>query len=178
MGLDTEEKMATEDKLAELPNVISNLQDKCKTLSSLPFRDFKDYINKEKTGIGKLQEHLMIRDLRYAGVYCIYNENKEIIYVGSAGRSHTLMYRIGDLFVYHKNSKKNKFHHTLTYKLIYNKDLKKFNNIDEVRKYYFEECRFKFIIADSDAEAHALEHLLILLFKPPFNDETKNQNKQ
>jgi len=170
--------MATEEKLAELPNVISNLQDKCKTLSSLPFRNFKDYINKKGTRIGKLKEHPMIRDLMYAGVYCIYNEKKEIIYVGSAGLSHTLMYRIGDLFVYNKNSKKNRFHHTLTYKLIHDPDPKKFNNIYEVRKYYLEECRFKIIIADSDAEAHALEHLLILLFKPPFNDETKNQNKQ
>jgi len=171
--MDTEEKMATEEKLAELPNVISNLQDKCKTLSSLPFRDFKDYINKKGTGIGKLKEHPMIRDLMYAGVYCIYNEKKEIIYVGSAGLSHTLMYRIGDLFVYNKNSKKNQFHHTLTYKL-----KKEFGDIGKVRNYYFENCRFKVIIADSDAEAHALEHLLILLFKPPFNDETKNQNKQ
>jgi len=70
--------MATEEKLAELPNVISKLQDKCKTLSSLPFRDFKDYINKEKTGIGKLKGHPMIRDLMYAGVYCIYNEKKRL----------------------------------------------------------------------------------------------------
>ena len=75
--------MATEEKLAELPNVISNLQDKCKTLSSLPFRNFKDYINKKGTRIGKLKEYPMIRDLMYAGVYCIYNEKKEIIYVGS-----------------------------------------------------------------------------------------------
>jgi len=164
--------MTTEKELTELTNVISNLQDKCKTLSSLPFRNFKDYINKEKTGIGKLKEYPMIRDLRYAGVYCIY-ENEEIIYVGSAGLSHTLMYRIGDLFVYNENSKRSKFHHTLTYKL-----MEKFGNIYKVRDFYFENCRFKFIITDSDAEARALEYLLILLFKPPFNNETKNQHKQ
>jgi len=170
--------MATEEKLAELPNVISNLQDKCKTLSSLPFRDFKDYINKERTGIGKLKEYPKVRELRYAGVYCIYDirENEEIIYVGSAGLSHTLMYRIGDLFVYNQNSKKNQFHHTITYKLIYDEDLKKFNNIDEVKDYYFNDCRFKVIITDSDAEAHALEQLLILLFGPKYNNETKNQD--
>jgi len=170
----TEEKTASEEKLAELPNVISNLQDKCKTLSSLPFRDFNDYINKERTGICKLKECPKLRELRYAGVYCIYDirENK-IIYIGSAGLSHTLMYRIGDLFVYNQNSKKNQFHHTLTYKL-----KKEFGDIGEVKRYYLNDCRFKVIIADSDAEAHALEQLLILLFEPPFNDEIKNQNKQ
>ncbi|MFP3191073.1 MAG: hypothetical protein RXR31_07065 [Thermoproteota archaeon] len=162
--------MATEEKLAELPNVISKLQNKCKTLSSLPFRDFKDYINKEKTGIGKLKEHPMIRDLMYAGVYCIYNEKKEIIYVGSAGLSHTLRYRIGDLFFYDENSKRSPFHHTLTYKL-----KKEFGDIGKVRDYYFENCRFKIIIADSDAEAHALEQLLILLFGPKYNNEIPNQ---
>jgi len=164
--------MATEDKLAELPNVISKLQDKCKTLSSLPFRNFKDYINKEKTGIGKLKGHPMIRDLMYAGVYCIYDiRKKKIIYIGSAGLSHTLMYRIGDLFVYNKNSKKNQFHHTLTYKLT-----KERGDINEVKNYYLNDCRFKIIIADSDAEAHALEQLLILLFKPEYNDETEKQD--
>ena len=168
-----EEKRATEEKLAELPNVISKLQDKCKTLSSLPFRDFNDYINKERTGICKLKECPKLRELRYAGVYCIYDirENKKIIYIGSAGLSHTLMYRIGDLFVYNQNSKKNQFHHTLTYKL-----KKEFGDIDKVKDYYFENCRFKVIIADSDAEAHALEQLLILLFGPKYNNETKNQN--
>jgi excinuclease UvrABC nuclease subunit len=119
----------------------------------------------------------MIRDLRYAGVYCIY-ENEKIIYVGSAGLSHTLRYRIGDLFVYNENSKKSKFHHTLTYKLIYDKDLRRYANIDQVRDFYFKDCRFKVIITDSDAETHALEYLLIMLFKPPFNNETKNQYKQ
>jgi len=168
--------MTTEEKLAELPNVINKLQDKCKTLSSLPFQDFNDYINKKGTGICKLKECPKLRDLMYAGVYCIYNEKKEIIYVGSAGLSHTLMYRIGDLFVCNQNSIKSKFHHTLTYKLIYNPDLKKFDNIYEVRKYYIEECKFKIIIADTDAEAHALEQLLILLFNPRYNNETKNQN--
>jgi len=167
--------MTTEKELTELPNVISNLQDKCKTLSSLPFRDFKDYINKKGTGIGKLKGHPMIKDLMYAGVYCIYNEKKEIIYVGSAGLSHTLMYRIGDLFVYNKNSKKNQFHHTLTYKLLHDKNLKKFKRIKEVRKYYLKKCRFKIIITDSDAEAHALEQLLILLFVPEYNNETKSK---
>jgi len=166
----TEEKMATEEKLAELPNVISKLQDKCKTLGSLPFRDFNDYINKKGTGICKLKECPKLRDLMYAGVYCIYNEKKEIIYVGSAGLSHTLRYRIGDLFVYNENSKKSPFHHTLTYKLE-----KEFGDIDKVRDYYFEKCKFKIIIADSDAEAHALEYLLILLFGPKYNNETPNQ---
>jgi len=78
--------MATEEKLAELPNVISKLQYKCETLSSLPFRDFNDYINKESTGICKLKECPKLRELMYAGVYCIYDiRKKKIIYTGSAG---------------------------------------------------------------------------------------------
>jgi hypothetical protein len=170
-GMITEEKIAVEDKLAELPNVISKLQDKCKTLSSLPFRDFNDYINKERTGICKLKECPKLRELMYAGVYCIYDiRKKKIIYIGSAGLSHTLMYRIGDLFVYNKNSKKNQFHHTLTYKLT-----KERGDINEVKNYYLNDCRFKIIIADSDAEAHALEQLLILLFEPEYNNETKSE---
>jgi len=80
------------------------------------------------------------------------------------------------MFVYNKNSKKNQFHHTLTYKLLHDKNLKKFKRIKEVREYYLNKCRFKIIIADSDAEAHALEQLLILLFEPEYNNETKKQD--
>jgi len=169
--------MTTEEKPTELTKVISNLKEKYEKLSNSPFQNFKDYINKRRTGIGKRKEYPKTEDLISAGVYCIY-ENQDIIYVGSAGSSHTLRHRIGDLFVYNENSKKNKFHHTLTYKLIYDKDLKRFDNINKVREFYFEKCRFKYIKTKRDAEAHALEYLLIMLFKPPFNNETKNQHKQ
>ena len=131
--------MTTEEKPTELTKVISNLKEKYEKLSNSPFQNFKDYINKRRTGIGKRKEYPKTEDLISAGVYCIY-ENQDIIYVGSAGSSHTLRHRIGDLFVYNENSKKNKFHHTLTYKL-----KKEFGDIGKVRDYYFENCRFKII---------------------------------
>lgn len=160
--------------MSELTDVLSKLEAKAKTLESKPLLDFRDYINKERSRIGTIKEHPKVRELESAGVYCIY-EGDKIVYIGSAGASHTLRYRIGDLFAYHPEyvGQDNVYGHSLTKKLTLEGKYKRFNTIDEVRDYYCN-CRFKFIRAENDAEAHALEGILIMLFKPPFNNETKS----
>ena len=92
----------------------------------------------------KIKDEPKIKELRSAGVYLIYEDNK-IIYVGSAGKKHTLRNRIGDLFTYRPNSVQSKgTNHNLTYKLMCKEKYKRFDGIKGVRKFYFR-CRFKFI---------------------------------
>ena len=163
--------MATDEDLRNLPKVLNDINDKCKSVRGLPLSDFAEYINVENYRTKKIKDEPKIKELRSAGVYLIYEDNK-IIYVGSAGKKHTLRNRIGDLFTYRPNSVQSKgTNHNLTYKLMYKEKYKRFDGIKGVRKFYFR-CRFKFIQTKGDAEAHSVESTLIMLLTPKYNNES------
>ena len=164
--------MATEKKLTNLPSMLLRIETMCQELKDQTLSDFREYINLENWRPKKTKEYPKVGELKHAGVYCIY-EGQEIIYIGSAGSRHTLRNRIGNLFV-HRSQKNPEFGHNLTHKLILDKTLRRFSKIDEVRDFYLN-CRFKFITANNDAEAHALENVLIMLFTPEYNNETRKR---
>lgn len=163
--------MATDEGLRDLPKVLNEINAKCGSVKDLPLSDFVEYINVENYRTKKIKDEPKIKELRSAGVYLIYEDNK-VIYVGSAGKKHTLRNRIGDLFTYRPNNVQSKgTNHNLTYKLMHKERYKRFDSIEEVRQFYFR-CRFKFIQTEGDAEAHAVESTLIMLLTPKYNNES------
>lgn len=90
------------------------------------------------------------------GVYMIYNENSEIIYIGHTNKFHV---RFGtDLM--HEST------HTLVRKLI---RIGWFENRQKVKNYLKNKCRMRIEQCLNKREAEALEHIAILILSPVFN---------
>jgi hypothetical protein len=124
--------------------------------------DFKDFIKQDTWGPVSGQ-------LEFKGVYVVFEDDNPI-YVGSAGKgNHVLKYRIGDLFGYSPGAKTNPFYHTLTRKLVRKrgnvKDLKQ--ALDDVRRFYLENCSFKAVETDTIDQARMLEQVFIILLGHP-----------
>lgn len=171
--------MSTEEKLEELRLTLSQIESSCKNLKSEPFRKFADYVNIQAGKVSQKEKELpKVKELESAGVYVLY-DGDEICYVGSAGSNHTVRYRIKDLFAYNESyeGKSERWGHNLTWKLMRDVENKHkiSEKIDDVRDFYFK-CRFKFIKAKEDADAHAIEQVLIMLFKPKYNGESDKKN--
>jgi len=104
--------------------------------------------------------------LGFVGVYAIFEKNKGLIYIGSAGKGgHHIKYRMADLFYF--GSKK--FKHTLTEKFL--TTLGRFKTIDEVRSFYFQKCYIKVVETKNIRQARILEEVLIYLYNPKYNQE-------
>ena len=122
-----------------------------------------------QTAIGKLSKKLetliMCEFISFAevvakknlmGVYMIYNENKELLYIGNTSKFHI---RFGtDL--------KHESTHTLVRKMIKNEI---FSDRYQVVDYLKNKCSMRIEICDSKREAEALEHLAIYLLEPLLN---------
>jgi len=90
------------------------------------------------------------------GVYIIFNEENEIIYIGSTNKFHV---RFGtDL--------KHETTHTVVRKLI---KLGLFNDRKEVVTYLKNKCKMKIEVCDTKREAEALEHIAIFILNPLLN---------
>lgn len=90
------------------------------------------------------------------GVYLIFNEHREIIYIGNTNKFHI---RFGtDL--------KHESTHTLVRKMIKNG---MFNNRYEVVDYFDKKCSFKIQTCESKRESEALEHIAIFILNPLLN---------
>lgn len=90
------------------------------------------------------------------GVYIIYNENNEIIYIGSTNKFHI---RFGtDL--------KHESTHTLVRKLLKSDN---FITRKEVVGYLKNQCTMKIEVCETKREAEALEHIAIFLLNPSLN---------
>jgi hypothetical protein len=90
------------------------------------------------------------------GVYMIYNENKELVYIGNTNKFHI---RFGtDL--------KHESTHTLVRKMINNK---MFSDRHEVVDFLMNKCSMKISVCESKREAEALEHIAIYILNPPLN---------
>ena len=90
------------------------------------------------------------------GVYMIYNENKDLLYIGSTNKFHV---RFGtDL--------KHESTHTLVRKMMKNG---MFSNRHEVVDYLKNKCSMKIEECESKREAEALEHIAIYILNPPLN---------
>lgn len=112
--------------------------------------------------LGKLNESDFISFAQVAalknvmGVYMIFNENKELLYIGNTNKFNI---RFGtDL--------KHESTHTLVRKMLKNE---LFNNRHEVVDYLKTKCIIKIEICESKRQAEALEHIAIYIFNPPFN---------
>ncbi len=148
-------------------SLLNNLKQKLEELLKSEKIKFKDVVSiNDRIGIGEVPKK--------PGVYVIY-ENNKIIYVGSSGKGKAnLKTRLRELFYYNKRAFPNKenpsepFNHTLTSKLV--NDAGRFVHPDEVRKFYLDECSFRFIETETVREARALECILILQLNPIHND--------
>lgn len=90
------------------------------------------------------------------GVYMIYNQKNELIYVGKTNKFHI---RFGtDL--------KHESTHTLVKKLI--KD-ERFSTREIARNFLQKECTYKIEFCTSNREAEALEAICIYLLNPLYN---------
>jgi len=120
------------------------------------------------------------RDLKFNGVYVVY-EGENPIYVGSTGggkkRRHTLHDRLRDLFYDYKGATEGqrRYYHTLTRKLLKGKN-KRFNSLDEVRRFLFNKCKVRVLRIDSISLAKVMESVLIALLEPWYNSETQAEN--
>jgi len=116
------------------------------------------------------------RDLNFSGVYVVY-EGERPIYVGSTGggkrRRRTLRDRLRDMFYDRKGRKEGQreYYHTVTKKLLKG-ELKRFNSLDEVRRFLFNECSVRVLRIDSISQAKVMESILIEMLKPKYNSET------
>jgi len=120
------------------------------------------------------------RDLKFNGVYVVY-EGEKPIYVGSTGggkrRRHTLRDRLRDMFYDRKGRKEGQreYYHTVTKKLLEGK-FKRFNSLDEVRRFLFNKCKVRVLRIDSVSRAKVMESVLIEMLKPIYNSETQAEN--
>ena len=90
------------------------------------------------------------------GVYMIYNDKKELLYIGNTNKFHI---RFGtDL--------KHESTHTLVRKMIKNE---MFSNRYKVVDFLKNACSMKIEVCASKREAEALEHIAIYLLNPPLN---------
>ena len=106
--------------------------------------------------------------LELVGVYAIYEKNKGLIYVGSAGKGgHFMKYRMSDLFYF--NAETNRFKHSLTEKLL--TKIRRFKTISEIRSFYLKKCYIKVVETESIRKARILEDVLIELLSPKYNQE-------
>lgn len=123
------------------------------------------------------------RDLNFSGVYVVY-EGENPIYVGSTGggkwRRRTLRDRLRDMFRDRKGRKEGQreYYHTVTKKLLEG-EFKRFNSLDEVRRFLFNECSVRVLRIDSIGLAKVMESVLIVLLepKPRYNSETQAENR-
>lgn len=147
--------------MKNLNSVLRLIKTKTREFEKTPILRFKGFIKPNWRPRGDR--------LNFVGVYIIYENNNELIYIGHAGKGkHLLKYRIADLFYY--NSKLSKpFHHTLTKKLL--TKIKHFKNIGELRKFYLEKCYFRIIRIDRVRDARIIEATFISLLKPKYNEE-------
>ena len=84
----------------------------------------------------------------------------------AAKKGRKVKWRIGDLFYYNIETHKTK--HSLTKKLL---EEKRFKDINEIRSFYRgDDCTLKIIQTDKYEETIWLEHLLIGLLRPKYND--------
>ena len=91
------------------------------------------------------------------GVYMIFDDKKELIYIGHTNKFHI---RFGtDL--------KHESTHTLVGKLL---KIEALNERHKVVDHLTNICVMKIEICESKREAEALEHLAIYLLNPPFNN--------
>ncbi len=90
------------------------------------------------------------------GVYVIFDEKDEIIYIGKTNKFHI---RFGtDL--------KHETTHTLVRKLIKSGSHK---DRFEVKDFLMHNCKVKIEVCESNREAEALEHIAIYILKPYYN---------
>ena len=90
------------------------------------------------------------------GVYMIYNERKELLYIGNTNKFHI---RFGtDL--------KHESTHTFVRKMIKNE---MFSDRHKVVDYLKNKCSMKIEVCASKREAEALEHIAIYILNPPLN---------
>lgn len=90
------------------------------------------------------------------GVYLIFNEKDEIIYIGKTNKFNV---RFGtDL--------KHETTHTLVRKMINSNYL---TDRFEVKDYLMNKCKIRIEICDSNREAEALEHIAIYILNPFYN---------
>lgn len=90
------------------------------------------------------------------GVYMIYNDRKELLYIGNTNKFHI---RFGtDL--------KHESTHTLVSKMIKNE---MFSDRHKVVDFLKNICSIKIEVCISKREAEALEHIAIYILNPPLN---------
>ena len=90
------------------------------------------------------------------GVYMIYNESKELLYIGNTNKFHI---RFGtDL--------KHESTHTLVSKMI-KKEM--FSDRYKVVDFLKNKCSIKIEVCETKREAEALEHIAIYVLNPPLN---------
>jgi excinuclease UvrABC nuclease subunit len=90
------------------------------------------------------------------GVYMIYNESKELLYIGNTNKFHI---RFGaDL--------KHESTHTLVRKMI-KKEM--FSDRHKVVDFLKNKCSIKIEVCETKREAEALEHIAIYILNPPLN---------
>ena len=90
------------------------------------------------------------------GVYMIYNESKELLYIGNTNKFHI---RFGtDL--------KHESTHTLVSKMI-KKEM--FSDRYKVVDFLKNKCSIKIEVCETKREAEALEHIAIYILNPPLN---------
>lgn len=146
------------------------LKAKFTKLDTIDSLNFGEFINPLTWRTKWLAVEPKIKQLHSAGCYIIYESNSnQVIYVGFSGQSHKIRNRINDLFSYAPSIEKpniNPFFHSLTEKLT-----KSFGSIEKVRDFYINKCYFKIINTETDAEAIALEGLLIWTLNPKYNKE-------
>ena len=90
------------------------------------------------------------------GVYMIYNESKELLYIGNTNKFHI---RFGtDL--------KHESTHTLVRKMIKNE---MFSDRHKVVNFLKNKCSMKIEVCETKREAEALEHIAIYILNPSLN---------
>lgn len=90
------------------------------------------------------------------GVYMIFNEKKELHYIGNTNKFHI---RFG-------TDIKHESTHTLVRKMIKNE---MFSDRHKVVDYLKNKCSMKIEVCESKREAEALEHIAIYILNPPLN---------
>lgn len=90
------------------------------------------------------------------GVYMIFNESKNLLYIGNTNKFHI---RFGtDL--------KHESTHTLVRKMIKNG---MFSDRKEIVEYLKQKCLMKIEVCETKRQAEALEHIAIYILNPPLN---------
>lgn len=153
-----DEKADSKGEDLHCDDLLTFIKEKCEEFQRTEYHSFKEFINDDYRYRKGIFEH--------PGVYVIYKDDSPI-YVGSAGKGkHHLGIRIHDLFWdYKKKTGERRYYHPLTEKL------SKHKSLNEVRRFYIEECRLRVLKTDTVRQARLMEAFLIELLNPKYNSE-------